>query len=302
MILTGNADLDAAIEAVNEGNIFRFLTKPCQPQAFARALEAGVEQYRLVMAERELLEKTLSGSVKVLTDIISLLSPIAFGRASRVRRIMGKLAEKMGVEDPWTFELAGMLSQTGCVTMPTETVDNIYRGRDVTAVETQMFQRHPQVGHDLIANIPRLESVAEIIAYQNKHYNGEGMPLDDRKGEDIPLGARALHVALDFDMLVSSGKEPRQALQEIQQRHGWYDLTLVKALASIVKAEASYVVRTVGIADLVTGMILADHVYASSGMLVISRGLEVTPSLKERLANFDAKIGIRAPIKVLVPT
>jgi DNA-binding NtrC family response regulator len=58
MMLTGNNDLQTAMQAVNEGNSFRFLTKPCTPETLAKALEAGLEQYRLITAERELLEKT----------------------------------------------------------------------------------------------------------------------------------------------------------------------------------------------------------------------------------------------------
>ncbi len=59
MMLTGHADLENAMEAINKGNIFRFLTKPCMPAVLALVLEAGIEQYRLVMSEKELLEKTL---------------------------------------------------------------------------------------------------------------------------------------------------------------------------------------------------------------------------------------------------
>ena len=59
MMLTGHADLEVTTEAVNEGNIFRFLTKPCNSEVLAKAIAAGIEQYRLVIAERELLEKTL---------------------------------------------------------------------------------------------------------------------------------------------------------------------------------------------------------------------------------------------------
>lgn len=70
-MLTGNSDQQTAIDAVNEGNIFRFLTKPCPPEMLAGALHAGIRQYQLVTAEKELLEKTLRGSIKVLTDVLS---------------------------------------------------------------------------------------------------------------------------------------------------------------------------------------------------------------------------------------
>src|SRR5690349_3314098 len=70
MMLTGNADQATAMEAVNQGNIFRFLNKPCTVDRLADALNAGVRQHQLITAERDLLENTLRGSIKVLTDIL----------------------------------------------------------------------------------------------------------------------------------------------------------------------------------------------------------------------------------------
>ena len=63
MMLTGYADLDIVMEAVNEGYIFRFLTKPCKPEDLHAALEAGVRQYQLIQKERELAESRRIQSV-----------------------------------------------------------------------------------------------------------------------------------------------------------------------------------------------------------------------------------------------
>jgi len=75
IILTGNADMDVAVHAINEGNIFRFLNKPCDKEQMAKTLTAALLQYRLVTAERHLLEQTLSGTIQVLTDVLSLVIP-----------------------------------------------------------------------------------------------------------------------------------------------------------------------------------------------------------------------------------
>ncbi|GAG00018.1 unnamed protein product, partial [marine sediment metagenome] len=132
MMLTGFADQQTAVEAVNEGNIFRFLTKPCPPETFAKALTAGMEQYRLVTAEKVLLEKTLRGAIKVLTDVLSLTNPTAYGHASRVRRLVQKLCKQLEVDQPWQAEVAAMLSQIGCVTVPPNTLNKIYYGQTLT--------------------------------------------------------------------------------------------------------------------------------------------------------------------------
>ena len=100
IMLTGHSDAQTAIDAVNQGNIFRFLTKPCMHYVLVDILNAGVEQYHLVMAEKELLEKTLKGSLKVLTGVLSVVNPSAFGRASRVQRVVRDLVAVLEVEKP----------------------------------------------------------------------------------------------------------------------------------------------------------------------------------------------------------
>ena len=68
IMLTGNSDQQTAIDAVNEGDVFRFLNKPCSPENVGRAVAAGINHYRLATAEQDLLEKTLSGSIEMLSD------------------------------------------------------------------------------------------------------------------------------------------------------------------------------------------------------------------------------------------
>src|SRR5579864_4510396 len=118
VMLTGNADMDTAISAINEGSIFRFLKKPCSKEAMAKTLTAALVQYRLVSAEKQLLEQTLSGSLQVLTQVLSLVNPAAFGRAERARRYIHHVVSAMKLGNPWQYEVAAMMSQLSCVTLP----------------------------------------------------------------------------------------------------------------------------------------------------------------------------------------
>jgi len=301
MMLTGNADQQTALEAVNQGQIFRFLTKPCSPQAFAQALQAGLDQYRLITAERELLSKTLSGSVRVLTEVLSLVSPAAFGRATRVRRIVHHLLERLGLDETWQIEIAAMLSQVGCVAVPEETIEKICRGEEVSRAEMEAFETHPRIGAELIAHIPRLEAVAEMIAYQQKQYDGQGYPVNDRSGPQIPLGGRVLKLALDFDRLVSGGLSDEMALAEITDQAGQYDPVLVKALRESLRITEVHVVRRVKASELVDGIVLADDVRSINGTLLCARGQEVTSSMRARLRTYVANVGLQDLIKVFVP-
>jgi response regulator RpfG family c-di-GMP phosphodiesterase len=301
MMLTGNSDQNTALQAVNEGEIFRFLTKPCAPETLAKALQAGIRQYQLVTAERELLSKTLSGSVKLLTDILGLMNPAASGRASRVHRLVRELCAALRVTPSWPIELGAMLSQIGCATIPEESLTQIYRGETVSDREMAAFQDHPRIGGELLANIPRLEPVAEIVGYQEKRFDGQGLPADYRRGDLIPLGSRILKVALDWDSLLLSGLTSEIAMADLVSRTGAYDPAVVRALQQIEQIHEVYPVRLVRVSDLTDGMVLAEDVRSIRQTLLCAKGQEVTTAVRFRLKNYLANVGLAGPVKVFVP-
>ena len=301
MLLTGNADLQASIEAINQGQIFRFLTKPCTPEALANALNAGLVQHRLITAERELLEHTLSGSIKVLCEVLALVNPEAFGRSSRVTRYVELIAAYLHVSELWVITTAAMLSQVGCVILPPHVLKKVYGRAPLTEEETQLFNQHPFVAADLIMKIPRMKRVAEIIRFQDKYYDGCGMASEIRKGNDIPMEARILKVALDFDALEAAGKTKLEALEEFKQRKGWYDPTVVEALKLAFADDMNGCVVTVVVADIQEGMIIAEDIKSSQDVILASKGQEVNQSMILRLQNFKKTGGVREPFQVLVP-
>lgn len=301
MMLTGYADLQTAIEAVNEGNIFRFLTKPCDPDVLARAIQDGVRQHQLIISERELLEKTLRGSVKVLTEILELVNPEAFGRASRITHYVREVAVEMQEEHLWQLETAAALSQIGCVILPEKALKKIYKGVELSSEEKQLFDMHPLIGSDLIAHIPRMKSVSEIIANQEKHYDGSGTPVDTLQGDHIPIGARILKAVLDFDTLQAAGISKFEALAQMAERTGSYDPGCLAALDRVIRAESRYREMSVSLAGLMDGMILGEDLWIRDGRLLAAKGYTVNRTLRHRLFNFAEKPGIKEPIKVLVP-
>lgn len=302
VMLTGYADLQVAMDAINEGNIFRFLTKPCSTEDFLRVLNAAVEQYRLVTAERELLEKTLWGSIKMLIEILSLLNPVAVNQASRRRNIARRIGIRLKVAKLWELELAAMLAQVGYVTIPQKILEKKARGEALTEEEEKVFLTYPQVGQKLLANIPRLENIAAGIAYQLKQYDGGGFPADNRKAGAIPFIGRVLKVVHDYDALLQMGKTPAEAVAVMQERRHWYDPEVLGALeAEVLSAEEGFIVRALGLNELLPGMVLADDIRDGRGVILVPKGYEVTEVLKARLLNFARFSVIAEPVKVLEP-
>jgi response regulator RpfG family c-di-GMP phosphodiesterase len=286
VLFTGAPDLDRAIAAVNEGSIFRFITKPCSRVMMALTLKSCVEQHELITAQRILLEQTLHGAIKALTDVLGLASPLAFGRATRLRRAIRMLASSVGMADGWQIEVAAMLSQIGCVMLPPAVLEKMHEGGDLNEAEEEMLRRVPEVVEQVLSNIPRLEGVREILRYQDKHFDGSGTPSGMVSGEAIPWGGRALKLVVDLDRLESEGMTLSLAYDKLRGRRGWYDPEILEALARVRDAQESSQVRRLQVSSLRPGMILAQDVRNLKGNLFAARGQEVTRGLMEKLKIF----------------
>ncbi|MDO9082368.1 MAG: response regulator [Humidesulfovibrio sp.] len=304
VLLTGHADLEIAIQAVNEGNIFRLLTKPCPPETIEKVLDDAFRHHDLITAERELLEKTLKGSVSVLCDLISLLKPDVFGRVSRILPFLRGVSKRMADPRPWETETAAMLSVLGFITLPDSLIRKVEKGQPLTEGELQQFLSHPAFGARLVAKIPRMEDVAAIVANQEKHFEGGGVPKNAALGEDIPLGARILKAVVDFDILLANGMPKAEAITKLERRKGVYDPKAVAALAEVINEHARYAMQKVHLHALAPGMILAEDLIGVRGtetILLIAKGRELNETVIEFVLDNSRTIKINQPVAVIQP-
>ncbi|MCE5335305.1 MAG: response regulator [Desulfobacteraceae bacterium] len=298
MVLTGYADLQTAIDAVNEGNIFRFLTKPCSTELLSKALDAGIRQYELIRAEHELLQNTLRGAVKVLSGILQLVNPEAFGRAARITRNAKAIAREMGLPGLWQIETAASLSQIGCVVLPEGSLRKVYSGQQLTSEEAQVFSMHPIIASDLIAQIPRMGKIAEMIAKQDRDFGSASQDPDDETY--VPPGSRILRVVLDFDILQARGVTESEAIEVMLGRPGRYDPAVLAVLKTVLGFEPGYERVYVRAEELEDGMILDEDVFMQNDHLLVARGYRVNLPLREKIKAFAVRPGIREPFRVLV--
>ncbi|MEC4672704.1 MAG: HD domain-containing phosphohydrolase [Nitrospirota bacterium] len=263
---------------------------------------ADQELIRRMRSEKELVEETLNGSLEAMTQVLSLMNPEVFNRSTRIKRYVTAIARQMGLPVIWQFEIAALLSQIGMVTFPHELLRKIARSKELSHQETQLFHQYPQIGADMIKKIPRMEKVADIIAYQNHVYQGGSHEQPQSVTLDaIPLGSRILKLAIDLDNLESSGHSKQRAFQELQRCAHQYDPVVLQAVREVSNTMLSYKPLDVSILDLKPNMMLADDIRAKSGAIVIPKGQPVTFTLLTRLHNFTLFQPVQEPIRVLSP-
>jgi len=285
LLLTGNADLDAALAAVNEGEVFRFLTKPCPPQVLLSSLEAAVRQYHLVTAERVLLEQTLRGSIQALIDTLSIANPVAFGRASRIKERAAALAGAAGIADLWRVEVAAMLSQIGMIALPPSTVDKLAAGDPLTDSEQASVERLPAVVDQLLGQIPRIDEIRAMIAFAGRPFEGHSR----HEGNPSFRAGSVLRIVLEYDSLESRGIAVGEALERMRAAVGSFDPSLLDVLARVLEVSGPQgLIRTMPLHHVNAGMTFVDEVRNRSGILLIPKGFRANVALLERIRNIPA--------------
>ncbi|MEW6583544.1 MAG: response regulator, partial [Actinomycetota bacterium] len=295
LLLTGFSDVDAAVSAVNEGRVFRFLTKPCPPPVLISSVEMAVEQYRLITAEKEVLRETLAGSIKVLTQMLALIQPMAFGRASRVRQRAVEVCHVLG-QDSWQVELAAMFSEIGCLMLPPDTARSYYSGRALTQPEQAMIDKIPELTDSLLSNIPRLEGVREILRSLR------------RADVDPPWGARLLRVIAELDALEVRGLDRATIVATLRSPPGRHDPEILGAMERLLRGpwscdqfsgQLAPRLRQVTLLELPEGATLARDVMSITGQLLLARGFEMTPALREQLMLLSRHVEIQQPLWII---
>ena len=152
----------------------------------------------------------------------------------RVAALSLKLALGLGLawSDACIIGMGGLLHDLGKVAMPDAI---LFKHGKLSAAEIEYVARHPLIGEEILAPLPSLRSVAEIVRTHHEWVNGSGYP-DGLRGENIPLGARIVAVADAYDAIIShrvyrEGRTPSEATRELSKGAGQqFDPRIVEAL------------------------------------------------------------------------
>lgn len=296
MMLTGNADQQTAVDAVNRGQIFRFMNKPCGSDELRQALDAGIRQYELVTAERVLLRDTMCGSIKVLSEGLALWDP-ALGKAlSEVRRDVDLFAHAIGAPSDWRITLAASFGLLGMMAV---------RSDDMAASFTEeSLGKSAECGARLLKHIPRMEPIARIVQRQREtgRWPMAIEPNDPAIMEQ--LATRLLRLAVDLQRARRGFVEPELAFRQARECGAPYAAALAHAAEQAfyspgASGEGRRLVREeLPMRALRASMTLEEDLLSTRGSLLLAKGTELSDIMIERIKHLTATTQIPDKVKV----
>ena len=232
ILLTGYADLQSTIDAVNKGRIFSYCTKPWNDEEMKLLVRNALEQKRL-REERDCLSAVIrqqndqltllnehledrvkertaqldqanshlkqqyTDSVKAFSRIIEMRPGIKSGHSKYIAENAHSVAKKLNLTDKDTRNIiyAGLLLQIGKATLPDKILAKPFYAMDVH--QKNIYLKHAQEAAHLLKGLEQLAAAVTLIRHQYEYYDGSGSP-DGLRGEEIPLGSRILLVISDY--------------------------------------------------------------------------------------------------------
>lgn len=155
----------------------------------------AVAQHRLITSERVLLEQTLVGSVRALSEVLALVHPELFGPSMRQHARVREVAKALRLPEAWQAEVASMLSSVGYVVLPTDVATKVRVGAELALSEQEMARQMPGVVERVLSLIRRLDSVRGVLKWRDSLRASPG------PNEQAPLAAQILHAVCDLGLL-----------------------------------------------------------------------------------------------------
>lgn len=298
IMVTADQSQPVAVDAANRGQVFRFLNKPLTRTTLTTAVRDAFEEYRRASAEKELLASTANGCIDLLGKVLSVVSPSASSKSIRVTRIIQDVCECLGVTDPWELTMAATLSQLGCIALPKRLISRVAKQESLSRRSAERWRSHPQLAHDLIQRIPRLERVAEIVLRQQDAYEPSA---DNRLQERRSVGWRAacLAAGLEYDTWLELSEEPAYALSKLEQSEQAYPGDILEGFASVMQIDTESRSKLVKVSEICSGMILLEDLVDEDGRVLLSNGIEISELHLSSLFGHGYGSSIRKPVRVL---
>ncbi len=290
ILLTGQADAESAIAAINQGAIFRYLRKPCPTDELTATLQQAVDVHRRTLLERELLSTTLASTIKMLSEVLSMVAPWAFQRSAMLQTCVRHVTQKLAWPDGWAVQVAAALSHIGCISVPGDVIQRDLADDELSEDERKLVDAHPEVAHRLLASIPRLQAVAEMVRYQAR-------PAPADASADVARGAQLLRASQHLIRCLARKQSMAQAIQSLKTLDPAVPYQMVEALSDL-RLSVDSGPRKARIRELIPGWRIEQDVVTKRGMMLLAHGSELSATAIHALRNLHAQGAISEPLLI----
>lgn len=305
VLLTGYSDIESTIEAINEGGISMYLTKPWDDEKLIAVVEDAVKVKQLE-AKNSSLEALKSELETALADLSQSHDTIValLGNAIGMRDKVGSefnenklaLAEMMARRSNLSEEEVGhirtamTLHRIGRMSLPDVLLSKPYVQMDQE--ERKLFDQHPVFGEAVLMGLPEMQPVTRLIRHQNELWNGQGSP-DGLAGETLPTGAAIIMLVRDyydmrsglFDVATLEEDDAQNLIRKFSGERYSPEMAelLMDCLESIDKEDIAETIIEMG--ELKRGMVLSRDLKTENGVLLLGKNQALTRDLIEKITR-----------------
>ncbi len=254
-LLTGYSDMDAIIEAVNKGQIHRYINKPWDDNDLILNVRQALEQYELILENKRLqaltkkqnmeltelnkdlekrveersrviikknkeLEANLYNTVRAFASLADMTIPELAGHSRRVAVLSREVAGVLNLpkEETTPIEIAALLHDIGKLGLPERLLNP--KAKRLSSEDEQFIMKHPEEGQNIVRFIKNLDHVGLLIRSHHEKFDGTGYP--DRLSEEmIPVGSRIISVADYYDRSINLRVGKDTLIKEYQEETGF---------------------------------------------------------------------------------
>jgi response regulator RpfG family c-di-GMP phosphodiesterase len=235
LMLTGNADQSTAVQAINQGKVFHFLNKPCPAEEIRKFIGDAMNEYNLSLVQGPHSAQVVEGSIQLMQDLAAQSSPFSKQERAVLENVVSEICGVVPDADEEMMLTAVPMMSLYLTYLPSSIRMAAAYNRKMHPHEQKAVANALTRAHDLLSSIPPLAPIAGAVLYHKKNYDGRGIPLDDIKEKEIPLGARILRIATDYAEIKKQGLERKYAVARLCRRLGAFDPEILDALVSAPK-------------------------------------------------------------------
>jgi len=275
-----------------------YITKPFKNLEVYARIKTHLSLRKKEVELEELLSKTLMGSIKAILDILAFIDPKLYTKSNRVARWMKYMVNELDLDEPWVYEAAALLSHLGTFAYSGHVLDELRKSSEVVEVSNEMIQEQRHVAVDIISNIPRMSTVARIIADEKSYIRKDLKTKSFEFLSPVRKGQVLLEILNSFDQLIQKSRFYDQVKDELFSQFPDYE-DLIIMLVKMIEAEESNEADIIDIKALREGMILQEDIKSYTGVKLIGKGTQISQNLLEVLKNYAKHESICEPIRII---